>query len=111
MTITGNQLNKRPRGSICCIYDYGAAEKVPSISRKAGVLVDKSLLSTKTAKFPLSIVNLGDEPVTLHKGPTVALLRVHSVTEIGEKRNTEEVDFFFFLGGGGRAMREKCLSI
>ncbi len=64
MMITGKL--KRRRGRICRIHGYGAVENVPSVSRKSEVLVAKSLVSTKTAEFPLPIVNLGDEPVTLH---------------------------------------------
>ncbi len=42
-------------------------ENIPSVNCSTGVLVAKSLVCTMWAEIPLSVLNLGENPVTLHK--------------------------------------------
>ncbi len=90
---------KRRKGRICIIYGFGAVENIPSVNRSTGVLVAKSLMCTRSAEIPLSVLNLGQEPVTLHKGRMVALLQpVQSVVEI----NVEDQEVSGTEGGDGK---------
>ena len=92
--VEGKVVHTSKRQAQLSVPALGVVENIKSLPRRHGVLMARSVVSSKDGKVPVRFINLNAEPVIINGGCTVALLQqAAGVTDVEEiERESSSMD-------------------